>query len=86
MFWRERSIIDAWQSSEYLSGSQYFGVLNMPALNKILKKKKKKKKNSISYMLDTNPNIPPVLNMAGLPKVRNKTLCYRFLIGFWIHI
>ena len=26
----ERSIVDAWQGSEYAQGSQYVGVLNMP--------------------------------------------------------
>ena len=34
-------------------------------------------------MLDRIPNILQVLNMAGLLKVLNKTLHYRYLIGFW---
>ena len=37
-------------------------------------------------MLDKIPNSAQVLNMAGLHKVLNKTLHYRYLIGFWMSL
>ena len=48
--------IDAWQGSDYSSGSAYTRVLNMSGLHKVLK-------NSASLILDVIPNIPQVLNM-----------------------
>ena len=30
--------LDAWQGSEYPSGSEYTKILNMPGLHKVLKK------------------------------------------------
>ena len=37
-------------------------------------------------MLDRIPNIPQRLSMTGLQKVLNKTLQYRYLIGFWMSV
>ena len=37
-------------------------------------------------MFDRLPNIPQVLNVAGLHKVLNKALHYRYLIGFRIRL
>ena len=38
MYVIKRYIIDAWQGSEYFSGSEYTIILNMLALHKSLKK------------------------------------------------
>ena len=49
--------IDAWQGSDYSSGSAYIRVLNILVLYKVLKK------NAASQMLYRIPNIPQVPNM-----------------------
>ena len=73
--------IDAWQGSNYSSGSAYTRVLNMPGLHKVLKKC-----CIIDAGQDSNyswgSEHATVLNMSGLYKVLNKTLHYRYLIGF----
>ena len=75
----KRYIIDAWQDSEYSSGSEYTRTLNMPGLRKILKKC-----CTIDPWQDSEyssgSEYGRVLNMAGLHKVLNKTLRY---IDIW---
>ena len=73
--------IDAWQDSDYSSGSAYTRVLNMPGLHKVHKK---------CCIIDTwqdskyssSSEHATVLNVPMLHNVLNKTLHYRCLIGY----
>ena len=75
--------IDAWQGSNYSSGSGYTRVLNMPGLHKVLKKMLHYRCWT-GFKYSSGSEHATVLNMPGLHKVLNKTLHYRYLIGFWI--
>ena len=83
MLWfiKERYIIDAWQGSEYCSGSEYTKILNMPGLHKILKKCCTIDARQ-GYTYSSCYEYGKVLNMPGLHKVLNKTLHYKNLIRF----
>ena len=77
--------IDAWQGTDYSSGSAYTRVLNLPGLYKVLKKcciidawQDSKYSSGSKYAT--------VLDMPGLCKAGNKTFYYRYLIGFWISL
>ena len=75
--------IDAWQSTDYFSGSGYTRVLICQGYTNFLRK---------CCMIDalqdskysSSSDHATILNMPGLCKVLNKTLHYRYLIGFWI--
>ena len=75
--------IDAWQSTDYSSGSAYTRVLNMPGLHKVLKNMLRLDAWQDSKYCSGSEHAM-ALNMSGLRKVLNKTLRYRYLIGFWI--
>ena len=68
--------MDAWQGSEYSSGSEYTRILNMPELDKVLKKILHYRCLA-GFRLFLMFWIWPVLNMPGLHKALNKTLRYR---------
>ena len=78
-FITKRYIMDAWQGSEYFSGSEFTRILNMAGFRKILKKR-----CTIDAWQDSEyssgSEYGKILKMSGLHKVLNKTLRY---IDIW---